>query len=120
MENYLDGLDFLIKNRICIVGDIELKNGRSDLCRAFKKLFDAAEERQIGYYRPSAELQHEIDELSEVLNKKIASLGRKRLAPYYLYLAIREILSVGIACPYLLPRMTMYNLFRRGLIEQLY
>lgn len=36
MENYSDGLDFLIKSRICIAEEFELKNVNSDLRRAFK------------------------------------------------------------------------------------
>lgn len=52
MENYSDGLEFLIKSRICIAEEFELKNVNSDLRRAFKKLVDAAEEKQVGYYRP--------------------------------------------------------------------
>lgn len=49
MENYSDGLEFLIKSRICIAEEFELKNVNSDLRRAFKKLVDAAEEKRIGY-----------------------------------------------------------------------
>ena len=52
MENYSDGLEFLIKSRVCIADEFELKNGNSDLRRAFKKLVDAAEEKRIGYYPP--------------------------------------------------------------------
>ena len=36
MENYSDGLEFLIKSRICIAEEFELKNVNSDLRRAFK------------------------------------------------------------------------------------
>ena len=31
MENYSDGLEFLIKSRICIAEEFELKNVNSDL-----------------------------------------------------------------------------------------
>ena len=56
MENYSDGLEFLIKSHICIADEFELKNVNSDLRRAFKKLVDAAEEKRIGYYRRADEL----------------------------------------------------------------
>ena len=52
MENYSDGLEFLIKSHVCIADEFELKNVNSDLRRAFKKLVDAAEEKRIGYYPP--------------------------------------------------------------------
>ena len=65
MENYSDGLEFLIKSHVCIADEFELKNVNSDLRRAFKKLVDAAEEKRIGYYRRSDELKSEIDELPE-------------------------------------------------------
>ena len=120
MENYSDGLEFLIKSRICIAEEFELKNVNSDLRRAFKKLVDAAEEKQIGYYRRSDELESEIDELTDLLNLWIGNLERRRVAPYFLYLANRDILSICILCPYILSREKIYNVFRRGLKEQLY
>ena len=120
MENYSDGLEFLIKSRICIAEEFELKNVNSDLRRAFKKLVDAAEEKQIGYYRRSDELESEIDELTDLLNLWIGNLQRRRVAPYFLYLAYRDILSICILCPYILSREKIYNVFRRGLKEQLY
>ena len=36
MENYSDGLEFLIKSRICIAEEFELKNVNSDLRRLKK------------------------------------------------------------------------------------
>lgn len=36
MENYSDGLEFLIKSHICIADEFELKNVNSDLRRLLK------------------------------------------------------------------------------------
>lgn len=103
MENYSDGLEFLIKSHVCIADEFELKNVNSDLRRAFKKLVDAAEEKRIGYYRRSDELKSEIDELTDLLNLRIGNLERRRMAPYSLYLAYRIFcrfaFSVLMFCP---------------------
>lgn len=68
----------------------------------------------------SDELESEIDELTDLLNLWIGNLERRRVAPYFLYLAYRDILSICILCPYILSREKIYNVFRRGLKEQLY
>lgn len=112
MENYSDGLEFLIKSHICIADEFELKNVNSDLRRAFKKLVDAAEEKRIGYYRRSDELKSEIDELTDLLNLRIGNLERRRMAPYSLYLAYRDILSICILCPYVLSHRICNHGFR--------
>ena len=64
MENYSDGLEFLIKSHVCIADEFELKNVNSDLRRAFKKLVDAAEEKRIGYYRRCDEIKKDNDKSS--------------------------------------------------------
>ena len=74
-------------------------------------------DENIDYDTKMKQLQ---SELTDLLNLWIGNLERRRVAPYSLYLAYRDILSICILCPYILSREKIYNVFRRGLKEQLY
>ena len=120
-EIFSDGLDFLIKSHISVAEEYELKNVvNSELRRAFRKLAEAADAKGISYYRKTDDLKKEINELEKELNAKINKLDRVFGRPYARYLEHRDVLSICVACPYILPREIIYEFFRRGLKEQLY
>lgn len=119
-QNFSDGLELLIKKHISVAEPEELiSEPDSNLRKIFKDFVEKAQEKMLSIYCYSPELDKELVELQTEMKHVIAALGRIR--PGYLqYLAYRDVLSVCVFCPYVIPRQEIYEVFQKGLKGQVY
>lgn len=108
MENYSDGLEKLITNRISVLSEEELLKNEEGLTQkireAFLKLFQQSKNAGYAFSSYPIMYKEEISNLRYWLQDRATYLmNNKDFCAYERYLCWRYIFSVIILCPAVLP-----------------
>ena len=114
MENYSDGLEKLITNRISVLSEEELLKNEEGLTQkireAFQKLCQRSKEAGFAFSSYPVMYKEEISSLKDVLECEIRNMKiYQDYSDYEKYLCWRYIFSVIILCPAVLPREKVYD-----------
>ena len=114
MENYSDGLNKLITNRISVLSEEELLKCEGKLSQkireAFIKLCQRSKEEGLTFYSAPIMYKEEISNLRYWLEDSVRYMKNYKVySEYEKYLCWRCIFSVVVLCPAVLPREKVYN-----------
>lgn len=117
-QNYFDGIEYLIKQRVCILTETALQQSqeghRATIHEKFAKLVKRTEQLNISYFYEDANLSNEQQALSYVVRDTISFLKQHPhdLIPYQVYLWSLDVLSVCVYCPYIIKRSEIYEFWQ--------
>lgn len=114
MENYSDGLEKLITNRISVLSELELLECKGKLSEkiseSFKKLQQKSLELGFSYYSSPQHYSAEISNLKYWLEDRAHFMKNYKVySEYEEYLCWRCIFSVIVLCPAVLAREKVYD-----------
>lgn len=119
-KNFSDGLEYLVKCHMSIADSKELLKGNEPIHKAFNGLVDEAIKKCVSFSNFNEVLQEKASLLEKEILKAYRKLGQTRETSYQRYVGYRDILSLCMLCPYIIPRQTMFEIFHKGMREQLY